>query len=90
MLDEDVADLEDVLYGDDEDDCDCGCKGGFDYQTECPNCGEEVLLDDEILEDGVFECPHCHETIDFSGEGLECEPGADGCGCGCGHDHDEH
>ena len=82
-LDMDLGEMEKDIYGDeddeDEDDCDCGCDG-YHYQTECPNCGEDVLLDDEILQDGIFECPHCGETIDF-GDDCEC-----GCDCGCGEE----
>lgn len=88
-LDEDLGALEEDIY-DDECDCDgdcgccdddCDCDDGFNYKTECPVCGEDVLLDDEILRDGAFECPHCGETVDF-GEDFEEE---DGCTCGC-HD----
>lgn len=83
-LDEDLGALEEDIYGEDECDCDgdcdccdedCDCDDGFNYKTECPVCGEDVLLDDEILRDGAFECPHCGETIDF-GEDIE-----DECDC---------
>ncbi len=84
-LDEDLGAIEEDIYGEDECDCcdgdcdccddDCDCDDGFNYKTECPVCGEDVLLDDEILRDGAFECPHCGETIDF-GEDLE-----DECDC---------
>lgn len=85
-LDEDLGALEEDIYEDEcEGDCDCGCcdddcdcDDGFNYKTECPVCGEDVLLDDEILRDGAFECPHCGETIDF-GEDIE----EDECDCGC-------
>ena len=70
-LDEDLGELEEEVYG---DECDC-CDDGFGYKTECPNCGEEILLDDEILKEGKFECPGCGEVIDFSEE--------DECDCGC-------
>ncbi len=85
-LDEDLGALEEDIYGEDECDCcdgdcdccddDCDCDDGFNYKTECPVCGEDVLLDDEILRDGAFECPHCGETIDF-GEDIEDEDDAE-------------
>ncbi len=85
-LDEDLGAIEEDLYDDDECDCcdgdcdccedDCDCDDGFNYKTECPVCGEDVLLDDEILRDGAFECPHCGETIDF-GEDIEDEDDAE-------------
>ena len=95
-LEDTCAELEKDIYGDEDehgDGCDCGCDDdGYHYQTECPNCGEDVLLDEEILQDGMFECPHCGETIDF-GDDVEveqddecgCGEEEDGsCGCGCG------
>ncbi len=85
-LDEDLGTIEEDIYGEDECDCcdgdcdccddDCDCDDGFNYKTECPVCGEDVLLDDEILRDGAFECPHCGETIDF-GEDIEDEEEAE-------------
>lgn len=77
-VDEDLGALEEELYGDECDCCDecdddeCDCCDGYHYQTECPECGETVLLDDEILEDGAFECPHCGEEIHFDDEEEEC------------------
>lgn len=75
-VDEDLGALEEDIYGDDFEECDGNCEtceedcegfedDGYHYQTECPECGELVLLDDEILEDGVFECPHCGKEINF-------------------------
>ena len=74
-VDEDLGALEEDIYGDDFEECDGDCENcdeecddednGYHYQTECPECGEPVLLDDEILEDGVFECPHCGKEINF-------------------------
>lgn len=88
-LDMDLGEMEKDIYGDEDehgDGCDCGCDDdGYHYQTECPNCGEDVLLDEEILQDGMFECPHCGETIDF-GDDVEVEQ--DECGCGCGEEED--
>ena len=70
-IDDDLADLEEVLFGDD-DDCDCGCEDCMDDYDEdddedqelsfdCPNCGKTVLLrasDIESEEDVV--CKHCN------------------------------
>ncbi len=84
-LDEDLGSVEEELYG---DDCDCDCcddeDDGFHYKTECPNCGEELLIDMDIIKDGQFECPNCGEVIDFS------DDEEDGCDCSCcDHDHDK-
>ena len=49
------------------------------------NCGESLVIDDEVLEAGVIDCPKCGQkfALDFGGEDDEC-----GCGCDCGCDHD--
>lgn len=70
-IDEDLEDIENDFYGDedyDEDECDEGC-----YEVTCSNCGKKVYLDDEILADGEMTCPNCGEKLefDFGGEDEE-------------------
>lgn len=82
---DDLADVEDDLYGeDDEDDCCCGDDDFF--EVECPNCGEPLEIDEDVLEEGVVECPACNQkfALDLYDEDDDC-----GCGCGCGHDHED-
>lgn len=60
-LDEDLADLEVYVYGDDEEEEDTDALA-----LECPNCEETVLFDDDVLTaDDVDEvcCPACGETL---------------------------
>ena len=54
---------------------------------ECPNCGDLVDIDEELLFDDSVDviCPNCQAII-LSSE--EDEEGCSGCGCGC-EDHDE-
>ncbi len=81
-IDEDLAALEDEIYGeeeDDEDDEDDECY----YEVTCPNCNETICLSESIIEDGKMECPNCGELLEF-----EVEEEEDGCGCGCGHSED--
>lgn len=71
-VDEDLGDLEEFVY-DDEDDCDCDCCDYDDcdccdddlYEVECPACHESVYVDESILEDGSIECPNCGEKLEF-------------------------
>lgn len=80
-LSEDLADVEDDLYGDeDEDECDCEDEC---FQVECPNCGEPLDIDEDVLDAGVVQCPACKQkfALDLYDE--------DGCGCGCDHDHED-
>ncbi|MBP1736730.1 MAG: hypothetical protein H6Q60_611 [Oscillospiraceae bacterium] len=90
-ISEDLEDVEDILYDDEdeEDDC-CGHDHGHEdededfFEISCPNCNEELVIDEDILKAGEIQCPGCGQkfTLNFSDE---C-----GCGeCGCDHDHDE-
>ena len=92
-ISDDLADVEAIVGEDDEDDCWCapdwGCGDGVDgedfFEVDCRNCGESLVIDDEVLEAGVIDCPKCGQkfALDFEGEDDEC-----GCGCDCGCDHD--
>ena len=35
------------------------------YQVICPNCGELIYLDDEMLEAGSISCSACGEELEF-------------------------
>ena len=64
-VDEDLGDLEDFVYDEYEEDDD------FDYEVyECPNCGEEIYLDEDLLsgEADSIECPNCGEEIELEFE----------------------
>ena len=81
-VDEDLAELEEIFY-DECDDCDCDCDDCCDcdedmYEVECPNCGEVIYFDEEIILDGEAECPACGETLEF-----DCE-----CECDCCEDEE--
>lgn len=87
-ISDDLSDVEKVVYDDDDDDDDeCGCDEDDDFfEVECPNCGEELVIDEDVLEAGTVECPNCKGkfVIDVG----DCEDDDCGCGCGCDHDHD--
>ncbi len=82
-ISDDLSDVEDVVF-DDEDDDDEDDDEDF-FEVECPNCGADIEIDEDVLEAGSVECPSCGEkfAIDL------CDDEDDGeCGCGCHHDHD--
>lgn len=59
-LDDDLAVLEDEVYGDvDDDDLD---DDEDVICVECPNCGEEVCLDDSMDFEKI-KCPSCGEEF---------------------------
>lgn len=89
-ISDDLSDVETYLYEmDDEDDDEDDEDEDFDgevYETTCPNCEEEILFDETILEDGYVECPNCGEKLEFDLSDL-----SDGCcgECCCGECEDE-
>lgn len=76
-ISDDLSDVEEIVYDEDEEDDD----DDF-FEVECPNCGAEIDIDEDILDQGTVECPACGEkfVIDL------CD---DEDGCCCGHHHDE-
>ena len=82
---DDLEDVEDLLYGDDEDeddepeyemddlgeDEDC-------YATTCPTCEETIYFDESVLEDGEVVCPNCGEKLEFDLESLDEDEPDDG------------
>lgn len=87
-VDEDLAAVEDFVYGDDDDDC-CGC-GDDDceddddlYEIECPACHDTIYLDEDMLEDEGMTCPNCGTKLEFDFDDCCC----DDC---CDHNHEEN
>lgn len=93
-VDEDLSDVEEILYEDDDDDDYDDDYDDDDYddedelsyiEMECPNCGDLVDIDEELLFDDSVDviCPNCQAIILSSDEDEdEC------CGCQCGCDED--
>lgn len=77
-VDEDLADVEEFLIEEDEDDCGCDdCDDCEFYEVVCPSCGEEICIDEELLEEAGCICPSCGEELEFD---FDCECGED-CDC---------
>ena len=77
---DDLADVEKAVFDEDEDD-DCCCDEDDDFfEVECPNCGETLVIDEDVLEEGAIQCPNCREkfALDLS---EDCCCGDDDCGC---------
>ena len=77
-LSSDLADVEDFLCDCDDDDCDdccccdddddcCCCDDDDDgfYEVKCPQCGDEITVDDGVLELGAIDCPNCGAKLEF-------------------------
>lgn len=92
-ISDDLSDVEKVVYDDEDEDEDneCCCDDDDFFEVECPNCGETLMIDESVLEEGVIQCPGCKQkfALDLSDDCC-CEDEDDGCDCGCGcEDHHE-
>ena len=67
-VDEDLAEVEDYVFEDEDDYSDCegcpGCDGDY-FEVVCPACGETICLDESVLDEDSIECPACGETLEF-------------------------
>ena len=83
-VDEDLSDLENFIYEDDDDDCDCcdddcdcGCCEDEVYEIECPACNDVIYLDADMLAEEGMVCPNCGTDLEFDFD-LDCD-----CECDC-------
>ena len=78
-VDEDLADVEEIVFDDYDDECDCCGDDDEMYEVECPACHETIYLDESILEDGAIECPNCGTELEFDFD-CDCDDcaGSDG------------
>ena len=80
QVSDDLSDIEDVVYGADDDEDECagcpGCDGGVDdedveepvfYELTCPACGHTITIDEDVLDLGGIDCPNCGESLEFDG-----------------------
>lgn len=63
---DDLNDVEEFLYetSDDEDEEDEDDDEEY-FVTTCPECEEEVIFDETVLEDGEVLCPNCGAKLEF-------------------------
>ena len=80
QVSDDLSDIEDVVYGADDDEDECagcpGCDGDVDdedgeepvfYELTCPACGHTITIDEDVLDLGGIDCPNCGESLEFDG-----------------------
>ena len=75
---DDLEDVEDILFGDEEEDDedddfeveDWDGKTVY-YDVKCPACGEIVTFDEDDLQKGSILCPSCQKELEFDLEGEE-------------------
>lgn len=77
-VDEDLSNLEDFIYEEDEDDEYFDEDEFFDdddelYEVECPACHDIVYLDEGMLEEGEIACPNCGTNLEFDFDECDCD-----------------
>lgn len=95
-ISDDLEDVEDFVFEEDDDDV-CCCEDEDDddaydedeepilYTVKCPSCGNEITVDEDVLDLGAINCPNCNELLEFDFDEDE-----DGCDCGCSeHEHEK-
>ena len=75
-VDEDLADLEEYVYDDYDDECDCDdcCDDDEEeFEVECPLCNTPFTVDAETALNGSVPCPNCGEMLEFEVEEADDE-----------------
>ena len=66
-ISDDLADVESVVFdGEDDEDDDFGGLDDDFFEVDCPSCGEELVIDDNVLEAGFIDCPACGQKFALS------------------------
>ena len=71
-ISDDLSDVEEIVYDEDDED-DYDDDDDF-FEVECPTCGETLVIDEGVLDEGSVQCPNCKEkfAIDLSDDCGDC------------------
>jgi len=73
-ISDDLADVEEFVFGTDDDCCCCGHNhddddddddDDFVYSVTCPSCNTEFVVEEDEILGGEVECPDCGETLEI-------------------------
>lgn len=63
-LDDAVTELEEILADDEEEQEEADEQEELvQYELECPECGNPVILDEDTIASGETVCPHCQQKL---------------------------
>lgn len=73
LLDQDLGDLEDIVFDEEDDEDDDEYDDYYDededdevqYETVCPTCKNTIVLSESILDKGEMPCPCCGQKLEF-------------------------
>lgn len=80
-----ISMLEDAMFEDEyddygeDDDIEFDDEENPDYEVKCPDCGAEIVVDEDTLLEGEINCPNCGNELEFDFTGLFAD---EICGCG--------
>lgn len=70
-LEERLDQIEEEYYEDDfDDEFDDYYEDNPDYEVICPDCGAEVVVDEDTLLEGEINCPNCGGVLEFDFSSL--------------------
>lgn len=84
-IDEDLSEVEEIVYSDGE----CDCCDDYDdeedpfYEVTCAKCGKTICVSEDVLLEGEIECPNCGENLEFDFSDLFEDEDECDCGCDC-------
>lgn len=73
FYDDGCGDCEDCFEDDDDDDYDFDEDDDELYEVTCPTCGDTILIDEGMIEEGSINCPNCNELLEFDVDDLTIE-----------------
>jgi len=77
VVSDDLEDVENIVYDEwDDDDAECWDEDDEDdeelfYEVTCPECGDSITFDEDVLDSGCIECPGCGAKLEFDLEDIE-------------------
>ncbi len=76
-LSDDLADVESVVFEDEDDEEEDEDYDDDWFEVECPTCEEPLIIDDKALAEGYVECPNCQSkfSLDLSDDTVTADDG---------------
>ncbi len=87
ILDEDLGEVEKEVFDcencdecgecfddDDDDDDEYDLEDDDElYEVTCPTCGDTILVDESMIDEGSINCPNCNELLEFDYDDITIE-----------------
>lgn len=75
VLSDDLADVESVVFEDEDEEEDEEDYDDDWFEVECPTCEEPLIVDDKALAEGFIQCPNCESkfSLDLSDDVVEAD-----------------